>query len=153
MIRYNYTHLSHIFTKDDIKIFSKLFFCCKEELDNKYYTNDYGDKKIPKLTFHNMYSVINYTNDYGDKNITKCTFHHMDSVMNSNIDYLFGIKEKREYILYYNNMHLYLEGILNKSKELLSTNTLTNVTEFFDLIVEIQKECRNNNIDMLFAML
>ena len=43
-----------------------------------------------------------------------------------------------------------MEEILNKSKELLSTNTLKNVTEFFDLIVEIQKECRNNNIDMLF---
>ena len=126
MIRYNYTHLSHILTRDNIKIFSKLFFCCKEDLDNKYYTDDYGDKNIPKCTFHNMYSVIN-----------------------NNIDYLVGLEEKREYILFYNNMHLYLEGILNKSKELLSTNTLTNVTEFFDLIVEIQTECRNNNIDML----
>ena len=119
MIRYNYTHLSHILTKDDIKIFSKLFFYCKEELDNKYYTDDYGDKNIPKYTFHDMYSVI-------------------------------GFEDNKEYILYYKNMHLYLEGILNKSKELLSTKALTSITKFFDFIVEIKTECRNNNIDMLF---
>ena len=81
MIRYNYTHLSHILTTDDIKIFSKLFFCCKEDLDNKYYTDDYGDKNIPKCTFHNMYSVI------------------------------VGFEEKREYILYYDNMHLYFKFV------------------------------------------